>query len=371
MTRASRITIVIGAAIYFAMQVVAIAIVMIRHPDKLSIYDSFREAGRFLDYAYHPAVPISTGLPEINLNPPTLFPLFQLFAQIDTLVGKFAWLAISVASYLACVWALRRSPTLQVAWLFICPLAVFVFVIGQIYFVLFILATGLALFLRRGRSDWAAVLLGILVAIKPNFATCAAMFFVAGYRREAVIAGAVAAVAFLVPVLLYGADIYRLWFEAMATDSHYLFTNNTTIPAVMRRFGVGGANLVVVGGAILSLAWAYRRRPDAYDLMPVALTASILFSPLAWLEYLLVVVPFFVDRPWRRPGYVAAILIWAIPTIRQTSVDLDLPVIPINSATSLLAVLILFAIFLSRAGGRRPAADDTDRMVKEPTALAA
>jgi hypothetical protein len=298
-------------------------------------------------------IPKNTGIPEINLNPPVILPLFRLFAMIDPQVGQSVWLFVSAAIYLSGVWLLYRQGIagVKVVWLLTVPFVFSGLGVGQIYVLQFALGVGIWFAVRSDREMWAALLLGILVAMKPNFAIWGFVAFFAGHHRPALVAGAIALALSLVPAVLYGPHIYWEWKAAVALDRHNLLPNDVSFHGFFYRFGIPGASIVVAAVLFWVLAWAYRFKPSLHDLTPVALISAVLCSPLAWIDYTVVVFPFVVDERWRKPMLVAVILTYGV-VIAAQAVGTNSVLLFLASAACVAPVLLMLVHFVGSAGNR-------------------
>lgn len=243
------------------------------------------------------------GLALPNLNPPISIPAFQSIAWFDPHQSFAAWYAVNVALYLGILVLLRRAypeytTVLRLAW----AMAIYgfwvVLISGQVYVLIALLATLAWLSLRDGRRGRAAAAIGLLVALKPNFCLLPVLLFVGGRRREALMSAAVTSVLSLVPVLLYGPTIYLEWLRASAEIARLTETRGTVVELAS---AVGIPWLGVPLASALSLAaifWVWRRPPAVLDLVGFGLVASLLLLPETNPGYLLVLLPYFLSRPW-------------------------------------------------------------------------
>jgi hypothetical protein len=258
-----------------------------------------------------------------NLNPPISALLFQLFDVTEPGRSFLVWRWISVALYLATLMLLfnrfRQHQSLPVVlWAF--SLAGFwdTLFLGQIYLPLVFAAVAAWLLLERGRDLPAGILIGLVVAMKPNFLVWPVLLFLAGYRRPAVAAGVTGALVSLIPLAVYGPEVYRQWFELIAADrDRALFLTNASFAGLAARMGVpllGTAlSLALLGTLAL---WAFVKSPDRQRVSALALLASLLASPLGWIQYTLFLLPVLLSH-WSRPSIkvVGLLLIVPVPFI--------------------------------------------------------
>ncbi|MBM1171738.1 glycosyltransferase family 87 protein [Microvirga arabica] len=259
-----------------------------------------------------------------NLNPPISALLFQAFDVADPYVTYQVWRWISVIVYAGAVLLLvsrvsNRVEALIIAvWAF--ALAGFwdTLFLGQIYLPLVLAGVAAWLLLERGAGLWAGLLIGVVVAMKPNFLVWPVLLLLSGHHRSAIVAFGTAGVISLIPLVIYGPEVYRQWFELVAADgSRALFLTNGSFAGLAARAGVPALGLVL-GFLLLAglAAWAWWRRPDVLTVSALALLASVLASPLGWIHYTLFLLPVIV-RHWHRPAMrlVALLLIVPVPFI--------------------------------------------------------
>lgn len=259
-----------------------------------------------------------------NLNPPISALLFQAFDGADPSVTYQVWRWISVVVYAAAILLLvsrvgnRVEALIITVWAF--ALAGFwdTLFLGQIYLPLVLAGIAAWLLLERGVGLWAGLLIGIVVAMKPNFLVWPVLLFLSGHHRSAIAAFVTAGAISLIPLVIYGPEVYRQWFELVAADgSRALFLTNGSFAGLAARAGVPSFGLVL-GFLLLAglAAWAFWRRPDGLTVSAMALLASILASPLGWIHYTLFLLPVIV-RHWHQPAMriVALLLIIPVPFI--------------------------------------------------------
>jgi hypothetical protein len=262
-----------------------------------------------------------------NLNPPISALLFQLFDRADPEVAFRIWWWISIAFYGATValllhrFARSQPPAVTVVmaiWAFALAGLWDTLFLGQIYLPLVFIAVAAWLLLERGRGVFAGILIGCLVAMKPNFLVWPALLFLAGHRLPAVSAAAIAAVISAIPLAAFGPEVYQQWFELVASDrERAFFLTNASFSGLAARAGIPGVGLVLSVALLAGLSgWAVWRRPGITRASAFALVAALLASPLGWIQYTLFLLPVFLKH-WSRPamGVIAVLLIIPVPTI--------------------------------------------------------
>lgn len=293
-----------------------------------SFLASGRAAGQGLNpYGIHPLT-FHVSFPGFeawnpNLNPPISAILFRVFDIPDAHHAFRVWWWFSFASYAAAVALLVRRFGGERPWavaIWALALAGFwdTLVLGQIYLPLVLAGVAAWILLERGRDVAAGVLIGLVVAMKPNFAVWPGLLFLAGHRRPGLVAGLTAGAVSLVPLLAHGTEIYRQWLELVASDrDRAAFLTNASLAGLAARVGAPGLGLAF-GLAILAVAsaWAHLARPAVARASGVGILASLLASPLAWIHYTLFLAPFLLSR-WDRPSarLVSLALVVPVPWI--------------------------------------------------------
>jgi alpha-1,2-mannosyltransferase len=305
-----------GRLVAGALVVVALAIsvvLTIRHPDGLVTLlpsPNMHELHVDFDTFRYSSVALSQGgdiyltpakLP--NLNPPLLSVLLLPFAWTDALTAYriFAGLTLllTVGALLAMARELRLRPVVQVtvvlAALASSPLQG-TLVLGQIYPLLLVGLVAGWIAERRGHPVAAAVLFGIVVALKPSLAPI--LLLPAVQRRwvslRAGIASAV--VATLVGVLAAGPSSALEWLKIAVDTGSPDVGDNASLPGLAARFGLPAAVGLVVGTLLLlgTLGWLGRHR-DRVDPAGTALwavlAAGLLLAPISWHNYSLLLWP--------------------------------------------------------------------------------
>ena len=259
-----------------------------------------------------------------NLNPPISALLFQLFDLAPPEVSFRIWSWVSIGLYAATIALLvhryARGPEAVVLIAWAGALAGFwdTLYLGQIYIPLVLAAVGAWLLLERGEHVWAGMLIGLVIAIKPNFLVWPVMLFLAGHRKSSLVSVGTAAVISIIPVLFFGVEIYRQWAELVVSDGERaMFLTNASLSGFTARAGIPYLGLVLSGAMLLALAgWALWKQPSVMQASSFALVAAVLASPLGWIHYTLFLLPVIVSH-WRfwPMWLVAAMLCIPVPMI--------------------------------------------------------
>jgi glycosyl transferase family 87 len=292
---------------------VTTVVLHVRHPDALVTMlpaSDMRDLHVDFDTFWHSAVALLAGediydtpAKLTNLNPPLLTVLLVPFAWLDALTAYRVFMVLTLVmvagSALAVARELRLSRTATalalVAVLASSPLHG-TLVLGQIYPLLLVGLVAGWIAERRGRPVLAAALYGVTVALKPSLAPI--LLLLAVQRRwvplRAGIASAV--VATLAGVLVAGPSSAIEWLKIAFSEPVPDTVDNASLPGLAVRFGVPSVFGMLAGLAVLvgTLVWIGRNRDriDPAGTAPWAvLAAGLLFSPIAWHNYLMLLFP--------------------------------------------------------------------------------
>ena len=277
------------------------------------------------DYIFEILFPkVGAGGKMVNLNPPLSLLFVRGLAQANPYRAMVGWQILSIVLYVISVLLLtgtyqdRLSPP-KFVWAFMLAGFWHTIVLGQIYMVLLLLTVLAWISLRREQYIVGGMALGLLVAIKPNFIVWPLFLLVAGYTIPVIVASLTAVLVSLVPIFVYGINVYTQWMEASALRPETLIMpgNNSILGLVSRFSGVplGIAISILVVAALLACAkW---RKPESMEsveyLSALGIIASLLASPIAWTGYTILLLPiFFSLKRWSYPVLFSAIVL-AIP----------------------------------------------------------
>ena len=235
-----------------------------------------------------------------NLNPPASIVFFRIFERLDPAYAFRLWWSISLVCYAAAVLLLARRYGARAHWLIILWAFAHAGVwdtlwLGQLYLPILLIVVASWLLLDAQRPLSAGVLIGIVIAIKPNFLVWPALLLLARHWRAPTIAVLVAALLTLLPLLTHGTNIYREWVQVIASDStRGAFLTNASLPGLLQRLGVRPMGALLSGAALVGAAlWSFRRRPPTLEASAVGLAVGIAASPIAWVHYTLFLLPVF------------------------------------------------------------------------------
>ena len=167
--------------------------------------------------------------------------------------------------------------------------------------------------IRNGHLIWAGVLIGLVIALKPNYAVVPLILLAAGYYRIALPAVLTAAGVSAVPLLLDGPQ----YLSAVARPEHALpgpHMDVERLAGVRRRTSRASRSSVPLSPepvllAVLYVTW--RIRPTALNALACGLLTVLLLGPVSWAGYTLFLLPFLFTRKWDRLTWAAVFLLAA------------------------------------------------------------
>ena len=257
-----------------------------------------------------------------NLNPPASLLLFAPMSLFDPSAAQLVIWWGSVIAFIVILLVLNRiyrppGGTWLVLWAVSMPGFWGTVMLGQVYVALLAAAAAAWILQDRGRLVAAGLLIGLVAAFKTNFLVWPVLLLIAGHWRTAIPAFASCAVLSILPVLFFGPQIYDQWVEMIVNDdpARILWVTNMSVIAYASRLGLPWVGAAMAAGILLGLAWwAWRGRPGAREAGLMAIIASLLASPVAWIHYGLFLLPPLFSTAWTRTMAVGAIVL-ATPRI--------------------------------------------------------
>jgi hypothetical protein len=310
----------VGAVLGLLLLIAMAAVHTLPPGERLRDFSTFVQAGRAYEDGLNPYVlyeepdpeagiepgtPLQTGSP--NLNPPISIYPFSLMNGHDPVTVRNGLNVVSALIYAAvCSVLLKAYPwqrrPLVMLWLLAVAGFWYTLLVGQIYLPLFALGLAALLLIERGRNLlWAGVLIGLVVAIKPNFAIWPLFMLLVGQRKMALTSVAVAAAISAVPLIIEGPHIYSQWLEAARAYPKADIAPNASMFGVMTRLGVPAAGYVVAAGVVAAGGYyAWRWRLSAREASAWGVILTLFVGPLTWVGYTLFMLPLLLSRRWAR-----------------------------------------------------------------------
>lgn len=256
-----------------------------------------------------------------NLNPPVSLLLFRPLDDQNPYVGKAVLSFFTLFCFVAVAAALLRhagrklTPGLAL-WLASLAGLWHVLSLGQIYVQLLALLT-CAWIVQEKRPVVAGLLVGMVVSMKPGFVLWPALLFLSGERRTSLAALPMVAGLSLLPLAVYGGDVYRQWLQASADYRGLVIPNNASLYSVFSRAGLEEAGMVASLFLLALLAGVVMIvRPSRREVAQIGLIGALVLGPISWVGYSLFALPVLLTRPWHRWERVAAatmiVPVWAV-----------------------------------------------------------
>ncbi len=291
-------------------------------PDFRAFMISGDAANQGLDpYANYPSLIKVTGLGHTwaypNLNPPVSVLLLQPIALLDDNLGRVVWALGSALLYVGVVLALARhfaAPGIgwRVAAVLLLDGVWSTLTLGQLYMALLVPAA-LAVIWSEQRPGWAGCCLGLVVAVKPQFALWSLLLACARHWRMAIVSVVTALGISVIPILLGHADWYPLWIAGIRANPILTqFPNNVSLVSLMLRQDVPAALAYTAAGLIVAALGVVTRRcrPAPATVAGMATASAILLSPISWTGYSVFLVPaLLAQRRWSGLLMVAVVLL--------------------------------------------------------------
>ena len=268
----------------------------------------------------------ATGAELENLNPPLWVLLISLLGLLEPLVAYRFFVMITLfvtVGYLAWVagelrlrpaWAVVGGVMLLLSSPMLATLA-----LGQIYPFLALGLVAAWISDRRGRHTVSGVALGLVVALKPSLVPVLLWPLVRRRWRTVVTAVAAGVVATVIGAVVVGFEVTLDWLELLSGSSASAYWDNASLPAAAARLFTDNpyARHVAVLPWTVPVAYAlgiaavavtaWRVRGGAEVGLWALVAASLLVSPIAWHNYLVLLGPgilLLLARGWVAPAFL-------------------------------------------------------------------
>ena len=256
-------------------------------------------------YAIHYSSP---EYPALNFNPPLSLLFFAPLSKIDLYTLHPYWIVVSLFCFFISIILLiqkYKPKYYMIMWVFAFSALGDILALGQIYIFLLLLITLAWILLDEHHDIMAGILIGILIAIKPNFAIWPLFLFIIQCRKVSIISFISAIFYSLLPIIIWGPKVYFEWLPiALGQVKDAL---NVSLIGVAIHFHLTWLKIplmiVIIGSAAI---WSYFKKPNLHNLSGVALLVSLIASPLAWPTYTIILIPIFLSRPWSNNLFIAA-----------------------------------------------------------------
>jgi hypothetical protein len=295
-----------------------------------------------------------------NLNPPITVLLFEMISIFEIHTLFKIWWYLSVLIYLLCLWLLIRRYHGDITWwqlllAFALPGVWDTFYLGQIYMPLLLAVVTAWLFLEHNHYILAGLAVAVVVSIKPNFLVWPWLLFLSGYRRTSLTAVGVFALICMIPIVIYGFEIYEQWFHLVINNDpkRISFPTNISIYALAFRSEIPKAALplsliilIIISVLVLKI------KPSLIETTTLSILISLLISPIAWIHYIIFLLPIFFYRVNIGIKIVFSFFVFPLGFIFM------LPIIPLWIYISIGSIynwvlLLMFAMFVKQIAVQR------------------
>ncbi len=269
---------------------------------------------------------VGAGGKMMNLNPPISVVIFRALSYFDPHRSLIIWQIVSAVLYASVVimlgWYYKQNiaPT-KIIWAFTLAGFWHTIVLGQIYSLLLLFTALGWLFLQRGKYVPAGIVIGLVVAIKPNFVIWPIFLLASGYYITFLAAAVSGLIISAIPIIFYGTNIYSQWLEASSLRLETLIMpGNNSIVGLTARFqnmniGILLSVIAVAALLILSKSKTPNTPGSSERISALGILASLLASPISWTGYTILLLPiFFSLKKWTFPVMISAALL-SIPFV--------------------------------------------------------
>jgi alpha-1,2-mannosyltransferase len=321
------------ACLFFIMAIMINMLPFLDGKSDLMDFGSFYASGLKIQSGENPYDPNSEYIFEINfsrvgaggkmmnLNPPISVVLFRSLAQFDPHQTLIIWQVISAVLYAGSIILLGTTYKQNIGpaifpWAFTLAGFWHTLVLGQIYVVLLLITAVGWILLRRGQYIPAGVVIGLVVAIKPNFIIWPIFLLFAGYFVTFFISILSSLIVSLIPVAFYGTGIYVQWLEASTLHPEtIIMPGNNSMLGLTARFGSIPAGIVIsIILVLILLIWSKLKISSSIEkpeyVCALGIIASLLASPISWTGYTILLLPiFFSLKKWTVPAMISAAIL--------------------------------------------------------------
>ncbi len=241
-----------------------------------------------------------------NLSPPFIVLLWEKFSFIEPVKTFEFWYFLSFLifsgallplikkwpqspKFLGLLWAMASAPLWATLSL------------GQIYIPLLVLVICTYHFLMKERWRMAGIMIGLLVAVKPNFLFVVFLFLCVGYGQVGFTALTVASLLSALPLLKFGPIIYQQWSAVCLTvgNSHapsclspVAFVAHVILESLAFQY------VLTFVACVFSIWLGIRRKSSPSLVMDLGLTTTLFITPISWVGYALLLLPALFARNW-------------------------------------------------------------------------
>ena len=280
---------------------------------------------------------------RLNLNPPLMLWVFAPLTAWPLATAAWAWMALQLIALVVLIELIARELALAaphgalargLMLTMLAPTVALAQLIreGQWVLWLALIVTVAWRLARRHRFAPAAMLIGIVIALKP-FTWWFWLALPVPFSARVLAAGVAGLSATVLASYLTGPDLFRQWLDlgGTLTSGHLTHWLNVSLPGHLNRtIGLSWmAGTLIATGVMLAGYWRRAQRTDDATWWLASL-ATVLAAPLGWAYYVMLgvgpAVAHLISR--RRPsplfggGWIALLAVWisAVPLTWCTAI---------------------------------------------------
>jgi len=305
--------------------------IVISSLDQLGDFGSFIAAGNDFDSglnpygttsplifeAHFPLVSAGGKLP--NLNPPISLLFFKYLSGSNYIQMVNTWRGLSFLIYAASILILAnhyKPSLLRILWGAALAGLWHTIGLGQIYTLVLFLVVLIWISSLRRNNILTGILLGLLVSFKPNFIIWLLLLAIK-QNWKALVAATLTIIGIgLTSLLVVSPQTYVQWLETTQIDSRIIsMPGNSSLVGLTSRLGYPeiGAILAVfllIITAIFILRTSHKLENQTESVNSTGIMLSLLASPISWVGYTILMLPFFISqKKWSVSAIIAAAIL--------------------------------------------------------------
>jgi alpha-1,2-mannosyltransferase/arabinofuranan 3-O-arabinosyltransferase len=296
--------------------------------DSMDVHADFDTFWRSADAMWEGRDIYEAGARLVNLNPPFWTVLLAPFGLMEPLTAYRVFVLVSVfttigyLAWMADELRLRAGPTaLAVGLLLLSSPLLATLALGQMYPVLALGLVAAWVFDRRDNPTLSGVALGLTVALKPSLAPIVLWPLVRRRWRALLATVAAGAAGTLVGAVVLGPRTTLDWFGILLRSPLSAYWDNASLPSSAARMFTENefaepiatlpwmVPLAYAAGVGIIILTAVKVRHDPEAGLWALTAASLLASPIAWHNYLVLLAPGILLLVARGHGAVALMLL--------------------------------------------------------------
>jgi len=257
--------------------------------------------------------------PSPNMNPPISLYLVSLFTLFPLSASYQIWRTISLVFYIISILLVFKyfkidNPNLKFLWAFTLGGLWHTIQLGQLYpILLFSMVLGL-ISIKLKRYLLVGLFFGFVISFKPNFGLIILVLLACRHFKLGLWVALFSAIFTLLP-LISGVQNYIWWIQTASTYKGISLPSNDSIIGLSTVYKLipYGYGISFIG--VIYFLWFLYKRPVTLPFaLYLGVLSALLFSPITWAGYVILLVPFLIARVWRKSDY-PVIIVLSFPAI--------------------------------------------------------